>query len=127
MTEREREREDRALGEGDEIGRRSILICRQKREGGGVLANVCLCESYLKVTAAPASHPRRAGGRDPDMRVRRCSRSADAVAWCQKAADSQNTFLTVAQRSAVGRGADRSSARREADGWVDGRTDGQMQ
>lgn len=90
---------------------------------------MCLCESYLKVTAAQASQPRRAaGGRDPDTRASRRSCSADAVAWCQKAADSQNTFLTVAEHSAVGneRG-DRPSARRGADGWVDGWTDGQMQ
>lgn len=89
---------------------------------GGVLASVCLCESYLKLTAAPASHPRRAGGRDPDMRVRRCSRSADAVAWCQKAADSQNTFLTVAQRGGGGLTGPQFGMKR-TDGWTDGRTD----
>lgn len=61
----ERQREGREeFGEGDEIGRRSILICCQKggreRGEGCILTNVCLCELYLKVTAAPASQQRRA-------------------------------------------------------------------
>lgn len=82
---------------------------------------MCLCELYLKVTAVPASHPRQEGGRDPDTRASKRSCSADAVARCQKAADSQNTFLTVAEHCAVGegvgeKGGDRPSARCWADG-----------
>lgn len=50
---RDREREDREeFGEGDEIGRRSILICRQKggREGKGegvASLQMCVCVNCI--------------------------------------------------------------------------------
>lgn len=58
LSEREREREDRIVfGEGDEIGRRSILICRQKRGrerraegrggGEGVFSGMCVCVNRI--------------------------------------------------------------------------------